>query len=101
MQRVTLVRYTTKPGRADENEKLSSAVFDELRQAAPDNLTYMLFRNGNDFVHLFVNFAADDATQLTDLPAFQRFQKDIAGRCDVPPDALRLQGTMVDSYRLA
>ena len=31
MQRVTVVRYTTKPGRADENEKLSRAVFAELK----------------------------------------------------------------------
>jgi len=37
MQRVTLVRYTAKPDRADENETLARAVFADLRTAAPDN----------------------------------------------------------------
>jgi hypothetical protein len=52
---VTLVRYTAKPDRADENEALSRAVFKELKAMAPAHVTYALFRNGLEFAHLFVN----------------------------------------------
>ena len=38
MQRVTLVRYTTKPDRAAENEALSRAVFAQLRTAPPEGV---------------------------------------------------------------
>src|SRR5262249_30262209 len=61
MQRVTLVRYTTKPGHADENEKLARSVFGELRSSQPDGLAYGLFRDGNEFIHVFLNMKEDDA----------------------------------------
>ena len=77
MQRVTLVRYTAKPDRAAENETLARAVFAELRAASPDHLAYALFRDGQDFVHLFVNTAADDSDALTELPSFKAFAKDV------------------------
>ena len=38
MQRVTLVRYTTEPERAGENEALSRAVFRQLQSAPPEGL---------------------------------------------------------------
>jgi hypothetical protein len=38
MQRVTLVRYTAKPDRAAENEKLSRAVFAQLRNASSEGI---------------------------------------------------------------
>jgi len=41
MQRVTLVRYTTKPERAAENEALSRAVFAQLRSAPPEGVAYV------------------------------------------------------------
>ncbi len=53
MQRVTLVRYTTKPDRAAENEALSRAVFTQLHSAPPAGIAYALFRDGNEFVHVF------------------------------------------------
>jgi len=34
----TLVRYRAKPERADENQRLSAAVFDELAAKAPAGL---------------------------------------------------------------
>ena len=36
MQRVTVVRYTTKPDHTAENEALSRAVFAQLRSAPPE-----------------------------------------------------------------
>src|SRR5262245_36653576 len=40
----TLVRYRVKPGQADENERLSAAVFKELQQKSPEGLGYAVFR---------------------------------------------------------
>ena len=101
MQRVTLVRYATKPDRTAENEALSRAVFAELRAAAPDHVAYALFRDGVDFVHLFINAEADDSSPLTELPSFKTYAQDVAARCEAPPEVTRLSLRLVDSYGLA
>lgn len=98
MQRVTIVRYTTKPGRADENERLSRAVFDELNAKGAKGLAYGLFRDGEDFLHLFVNFAADDAAALTELPSFKAFVADGAERWIAPPEQVRMAMSLVRAY---
>jgi hypothetical protein len=100
MPRVTLVRYKTKPERADENEALSKAVFAELRQTNPDLVAYGLFRDGSDFVHLFANLAADDASAVTELASFKAFTWDINARCEAPPETTRLAFNLVESYGL-
>jgi hypothetical protein len=100
MQRVTLVRYTVKPGRIAENKALSQAVFTELRAAAPEQLTYALFQKGAEFVHLFVNSAGDDSDALTELPSFKAYAKDVAARCEGPIDVTRLGLKLVESYGL-
>src|ERR1700722_20650823 len=89
MQRVTLVRYKTKPGRADENEALSKAVFTELRQTNPGHVAYGLFRDGSDFVHLFANLTDDDSSPVTELSSFKAFAQDINARCEESPEATR------------
>ena len=101
MQRVALVRYTAKPERAAENEALSRRVFDELRAKAPDHIGYALFRDGDDFVHLFVNLQADDAGALTDLPSFKAYAENVLERCEAPPEQTRLSVRLLDSYGLA
>ena len=98
MQRVTLVRYTAKPDRAAENESLSRAVFAELKGEGPDHVAYALFRNGPEFLHLFVNLKEDESAVVTELPTFKTFSRDIAERCDKPPEATRLSFDLVDSY---
>lgn len=98
MQRVTLVRYTTQPERADENETLSRAVFRELRSTAPNGVLYALFRDGNDFVHLFVNLNGEDSDAVTELPSFKAFAKDSGARHQAAPEVLRLGARLVDSY---
>lgn len=98
MQRVTLVRYTAKPERAAENERLSKAVFAELKASAPDHVSYALFRNGPEFLHLFVNLKDDNSSVVTELPTFKAFTKDIAERCEAPPEQTRLGLELVDSY---
>ena len=66
----TLVRYRAKPERADENQRLSAAVFDELKDKAPAGLRYAVFRLPDDtFVHIAMS---DDggpaAVELRELP---------------------------------
>jgi hypothetical protein len=98
MQRVTMVRYTTKPDQGATNEALSRAVLSQLKAAAPEGIAYALLRDGNEFIHVFLNFQADEAASLTELPAFKTFQENIAERCDVPPQATRLAAQLVDCY---
>jgi hypothetical protein len=98
MQRVTVVRYTTKPDRTAENEALSRAVFAQLRSAPPKGVAYALLRDGNEFIHVFLNLKADDGAVLTELSAFKTFQADIKERCEVAPNVTRLAATLVDSY---
>ena len=43
MQRVTMVRYTTRPDQGATNEALSRAVFPQLKAAAPEGIAYALF----------------------------------------------------------
>lgn len=102
MQRVTLVRYTTKPDRAAENEALSRAVFTELHQKSPPGIAYGLFKeaDGASFVHVFINLADDTSDPVTELPTFKAFEKAILERCETPPKPTRLSLNLVDSYGL-
>jgi hypothetical protein len=100
MQRLTVVRYTIKPEQIAENETLSRAVFDELRATAPEHAAYALYRNGPEFIHVFMNLAADDAAVITELPSFKAYQKDFEARCEAPANVLRLGLDMLDSYGL-
>jgi len=48
-----LIRYKAKPDRADENERLIEAVFEELHAKAPDGVRYAALRLADgSFVHL-------------------------------------------------
>lgn len=98
MQRVTVVRYTTKPERADENEALSRAVFAQLRERGPEQLAYAVLRDRNQFTHVFLNLRADESADLTELPTFKRFQEDIMNRCEQPPQVTRVAATLLECY---
>ena len=80
----TLVRYRAKPDRADENQRLSAAVFDDLLDKKPAGLRYAVFRLPDD---TFVHVAALDegGTPLSTFESFKAFQKDIRERCAEPP----------------
>jgi hypothetical protein len=98
MQRVTLVRYAAKSDRAAENEALSRAVFAELRVKTPPGVAYALFRNGVEFVHLFVNLVEDSSDAVTELPSFKAFGKDSGERYEAPPQVERFAVQLVESY---
>jgi hypothetical protein len=100
MQRVTFVRYAAKPDRVAENEKLARAVFTELKAAAPEHVAYALFRDGMDFVHVFINLQGDDSNALTELPSFKAYAKDVNERCEAPPEVIRLSLRLLESYGL-
>jgi hypothetical protein len=98
MSHVTVVRYTTKPGSADENEKLIKAVFAQLTDQQPDGLRYLAIRldDGASFMHIAV--LDNDANPLTALPAFGEFVSAINERCTSGPTPAN--GTVVGAYGL-
>jgi hypothetical protein len=99
MTTTLVVRYQTTPETADDNARLVAAVYAELAETKPDGLHYATFRldDGVTFVHVAVREGGDDA--LPQLPAFQEFQRELAGRVVAPPDAS--PATIVGSYRFA
>jgi hypothetical protein len=99
MSQATVVRYTTKPGSADENEKLIRAVFAQLTEQQPDGLRYIAIRldDGTSFMHIAL--LDDDHNPLTALPAFGEFVSAINERCASAPAPAN--GTVVGTYGIA
>jgi hypothetical protein len=95
MRRV-IVRYRVKPDRADENERLVRAVYEELHETKPEGLRYATLRldDGVSFVHL--SESESDTSPLTEVPAFKAFQKEIADRTDEQP--VVTEAEVVGSY---
>jgi hypothetical protein len=98
---VTVVRYTTKPERADENQALTEAVFAELAENRPAGLHYESYRlaDGVSFVHVASVDTNDGSNPLTATPAFAAFVQAIGERCSVPP--LAMDATMIGRYSAA
>ena len=94
---VAVVRYRTKPDRADENQALVEKVFAELDGNRPAGLRYATFRlaDGVGFVHLAET--EEGHNPLADVEAFARFQDGIRERCAQPPTVTELHE--VGSYR--
>ena len=88
--RHTVVRYRTKPDRAEENEQLVRAVYAELEVRRPAGLRYITFRldDGATFVHVAIE-DGDGPSPLPQLPAFERFTAGIADRCEEQPVVIR------------
>jgi hypothetical protein len=97
MSHATVVRYTTRPESAEENERLVRAVFAELAEQRPAGLSYSSVRleDGVSFVHVAVTDTDDNP--LVTLPAFQEFVSAIAARCVEGPNASG--GTVIGSYQ--
>jgi len=92
-----VVRYKTKPDRADENQALVKSVFKERRKATPA-VRYAAFRleGGVTFAH--VAFIEGDQNPLGEVAAFKEFQREIGDRCEEPPATQA--ATVVGSFRL-
>jgi hypothetical protein len=82
-----MVRYTLKPDRAAENERLVAAVYDELSRVRPPGLRYATLRlaDGLGYVHLVSHENAGGPNALTALESFKAFSAGIRQRCAEPP----------------
>lgn len=94
-----VVRYRTKPEKADENQRLVENVFAELSASEPGGVRYATFRlaDGVSFVHIASIETEDGSNPLGEVAAFGEFQREIGARCDEPPAAQ--DATVVGSYR--
>jgi hypothetical protein len=91
-----VIRYRTRPDRADENEDLIRAVFAELAERDPGGLRYTAFRLADGVSFLHVALLDGEENPLSTSAAFAEFQAGLADRCaegPVPSDA-----TAVGSY---
>jgi hypothetical protein len=96
--RQVIVRYTVKADRAEENEQLVRAVYDELHSTEPAGLSYATVKldDGVSFVHIAAT--QDGRNPLADVAAFKQFQMGIAERCDEPPVVSEVEE--IGSYRM-
>jgi hypothetical protein len=95
-----VVRYTTRPDTADENQRLIEAVFAELAATQPVGFTYNVFRleDGVSFVHtLLEHEGVEHPDTLGGVAAFQTFVAGVDERCAIAPVAMR--STVVGTYR--
>jgi hypothetical protein len=96
-----VVRYRTKPDRAEENQQLIEKVFAELNELDATGFTYMSLRleDGVSFIHVVVEHSSGANVSLNDVPAFRAFTENIGERCDEPPVAMG--ATVVGAHGLA
>src|SRR3977135_1655935 len=95
---VTVVRYRTKPDRADENQARIEQAFAGAPGARPDGLRYMTVRlaDGVSFIHVASVETDDGVNPLLTTPAFGEFQREIADRVEEGP--VVTEATVVGSY---
>src|SRR3984957_11014605 len=94
-----IIRYTTKPECADENERLIRAEFAELADHDPEGLRYAAFRpeDKGRLVHVAVLEGASNP--LAASAAFAEFQRGIKDRCADGPVAA--DADIIGSFRVA
>ncbi|MBV8792000.1 MAG: hypothetical protein JO237_08075, partial [Pseudolabrys sp.] len=92
-----LIRYKVKPDRADENQRLIEAVFQELREKKPDGVRYMVLRMADDSFAHFVELEGD-VNPLQGLESFRKFSGTAAERALEPPIATEAQ--VIGNYRM-
>ena len=79
-----LISYTTKPGLAGDNRAKIEAVFAALRDARPDDFSYMVVEAGEgEFFHI-VDASPAALEILQALPAFQEFSTTVGERQQAP-----------------
>ena len=95
--RHTMVTYTVKPGRGEENATLVRAVFEELAQTRPEGLRYAVFYHpdARRFIHLYTDEGS--TTGVQGLASFQAF---IAGAKEIHEQpATVTQPELIGDYR--
>jgi hypothetical protein len=95
----TLIRYKTKPDRAQENQRLIEGVFEELNAKSPDGVRYLVLRlDDGTFVHFVTVDPKVAVTSIPELEAFRLFQSGHKERCIEPPQSG--VATIVGNYRM-
>jgi hypothetical protein len=94
-----VVTYRVHPEAVAEHVRLIEAVFDQLRDEAPDNVEYkvMCLDDGVSFVHVSTADTPDGSNPLPAMAAFREFGKDSADRVATPPVPTRAD--IIGSYR--
>jgi hypothetical protein len=94
-----VVRYKTKPEKAEENARLVEKVFEELRTKSPDGVRYLALKLADGtFIHFSTTETEDGISPIPKLDAFRSFRKDIEARCVEPPQ--QNDATIVGNYRM-
>jgi hypothetical protein len=97
--KLTVVRYKTQPEKADENQRLIEAVFQELRAAARQDVRYVALRlSDSSFVHFSITDTEDGSSPIPRLAAFKSFQAGIKDRCAESPQ--QTDARIVGDYRM-
>ena len=93
----SMIRYKVRPDRADENESLVKAVYEQLNRERPDSLRYATFKlpDGVSFMHLVFETDRGRADPERDGRLYGLRHR-IASRCDEPPVVTEL--SLVGSY---
>lgn len=90
-----VIRYQTRPDKADDNQRYVEAVYRELQAAAPEGLRYLTIRlDDGTFIHVV---ETNDRAKLVNLPAFTAFQDELSSRCLVTP--VVCEATVVGNFR--
>jgi hypothetical protein len=92
-----LIRYKAKPDRADENQRLVEAVFQELREKKPDGVRYMVLRMADDSFAHFVELEGT-VNPLQALESFRKFSSTAGERAQEGPFAN--EATVIGDYRM-
>jgi hypothetical protein len=95
--RHTIVSYTVKPGREEDNAALVRAVFQELAETRPAGLRYAVFYlpDSRQFIHLYTDEGSSSGVQ--ELTSFQAF---IAGAKEIHErPATFTQPELIGDYR--
>jgi len=93
----SLIRYRTKPDRADANAELVRAVYAELHRTRPDGFRYATLRLDDQVTFLHIVQSEHNPSPILAVRAFGEFQAAIRDRCDEPP--VQQAFTEVGSYR--
>lgn len=94
----TMVTYTVRSGREEENAALVRAVFGELAQTRPAGFRYAVFHlpESRQFIHLYTGEGAPSGA-LQQLPSFQAFVSGAPDRHEQP--ATFAEPVLIGDYR--
>ena len=93
----TMVSYSVKSGREEENVALVRAVFEELATTQPAGFRYAVFHlpDTRQFVHLYTDEGSTSGVQ--ELPSFQAFVSGAEDRHEQPASFTRPK--LIGDYR--